>query len=191
MVKVWSFERKFKPMMDKCFCNSLSSKKKVWINSFDCDDTSGAGVFGWEPWWEIQIESEALTTDLPQRGKPLSLSDPALLPPSVRLIAIGHEMREIRFLRTHRGQSKKYSVSFKKNNFTSVSNLATVISSDLQFCIILVHSIFNNDPFDGSLKGSQYHSNGFLIRPCIPNFLPNFRVGFRDGTNIRETELVR
>ena len=29
------------------------------------------------------------------------------------------------------------------------------------------------------------------VRPCIPNFLPNFRVGFRDGTNIRETERVR
>jgi len=30
-----------------------------------------------------------------------------------------------------------------------------------------------------------------MLRPCIPNFLPNFRVGFRDGTNIRETERVR
>jgi len=29
------------------------------------------------------------------------------------------------------------------------------------------------------------------VRPCIPNFLSNFRVGFRDGTNIRETERVR
>jgi len=31
----------------------------------------------------------------------------------------------------------------------------------------------------------------FKLGPCIPNFLPNFRVGFRDGTNIRETERVR
>jgi hypothetical protein len=100
-------------------------------------------------------------TDLPQRGKPLSFSDPALLLPSVQLVTIGHEMSEIQFYRSHGGQSKKYSLSFKKkNNLTSVSNFSTIISSDLQFCIILVHSIFNND---GPLKGSQSHPNGFLI----------------------------
>ena len=138
-------------------------KKRVWINSSDCDDTLRVQVFGWEPWCETQIASEAPTTDLPQRGKPLSFSDPALLPSSDRLKAVGHEMTEIRFRRTRGGQSKKYSVSFKtkKNNFTSVSNFATIISSDLQFCIILVHSIFNNDPFNGPLKGSQCPSKRF------------------------------
>ncbi len=45
----------------------------------------------------------------------------------------------------------------------------------------------------GNLKKSFFRINKicYILRPCIPNFLANFRVGFRDGTNIRETERVR